>query len=116
MLVATSIVLCVTAAANAAIAIADLLRAEFVLANSAEVGVPQRWLPALAALKAAGAGGILLWFAHVPAIPVLAGVGLVAFYLTAIAVHVRTGVLHNLAFPSAYLALAVASLWLILAA
>ncbi|GLJ61032.1 membrane protein [Microbacterium barkeri] len=116
MLVATFIVLCVTAAANAAIAIADVLRAEFVLANSAEVGVPQRWLPALAALKAAGAAGILLWFTHVPVIPVLAGVGLVFFYLAAIAVHVRTGVLHNLAFPGAYLALAVASLWLILAA
>lgn len=116
MLVATSIVLCVTAAANAATAIADALRAEFVLANSAEVGVPQRWLPALAALKAAGAAGILLWFVHVPVIPALAGIGLVFFYLAAIAVHVRTGVLHNLAFPGAYLALAVASLWLILAA
>ncbi|MYS75892.1 DoxX family protein, partial [Streptomyces sp. SID5926] len=44
--------------ADAGIAVADLLRARFVLANSAEVGVPASWLPRLAGLKAAGAAGL----------------------------------------------------------
>jgi hypothetical protein len=37
--------------ASLAIAIADLRRAKFVLANSAELGVPQSWLRLLAALR-----------------------------------------------------------------
>jgi hypothetical protein len=36
-----------TAIVTAAIAVADLIPAGFVLANSAEVGVPRSWLPAL---------------------------------------------------------------------
>src|ERR1700753_1640840 len=35
-----------TALVTAAIAVADLIPAGFVLANSAEVGVPRSWLPA----------------------------------------------------------------------
>ncbi len=35
-----------TAAITAAIAVADFVPARFVLANSAEVGVPRSWLPA----------------------------------------------------------------------
>ncbi|MFC7471600.1 DoxX family protein [Actinomadura keratinilytica] len=49
-----------TAAVNIGMAAADLLGARFVLANSAEVGVPRSWLPRLAALKLAGAAGLLL--------------------------------------------------------
>ncbi|ETB53201.1 membrane protein, partial [Mycobacterium avium 10-5560] len=40
-----------TAAITAAIAVADFVPARFVLANSAEVGVPRSWLPALGAAK-----------------------------------------------------------------
>ena len=40
--------------------LADLAKAEFVLANSAEVGVPRSLLPLLAALKGAGAAGLLV--------------------------------------------------------
>ena len=58
-----------TIAANLAIAVADLTRARFVLANSAEVHVPQSWLPRLAALKVAGAVGLLVGLA----VPVIAG-------------------------------------------
>ncbi|WP_051941224.1 DoxX family protein [Phaeacidiphilus oryzae] len=101
--------------ANAGIAAADLARARFVLANSAEVGVPESWLPRLAALKAAGAGGLLLGLLGVPVVGTAAAIGLVLFYLGAMAAHLRARVLYNLAFPGLYLALAAAALALGLA-
>jgi hypothetical protein len=112
---ATAIVLAVTAAVNIGIAGADLARAEFVLANSAEVGVPDSWIPRLAALKGAGGLGLLLWFLHVPVLPALAAAGLVCFFVGAVVTHIRAGVFHNIAFPGLYLAVAIASLTLLLA-
>ena len=116
MYVATVIVLLVTAAANIGMAVADIARARFVLANSAEVGVPEAWLPGLAALKGAGGIGLLLWFAGLPVLPILAAAGLVCFFLGAVGAHIRSGVLYNIAFPGAYLALAAASLTLLVMA
>jgi hypothetical protein len=58
--VAYVVVTIIAIIANAAVAVADLSRAQFVLANSAEVGVPPSWLPLLGALKAAGAAGLLI--------------------------------------------------------
>ncbi|CAG7616259.1 DoxX family protein [Actinacidiphila bryophytorum] len=119
--VAYVVVTAVTIAANAAIAAADLARAGFVLANSAEVGVPQPWLPRLAALKAAGAAGLAVGLlgtdATYPAgaVGVAAAAGLVLFYAGALAAHTRARVFYNLAFPGGYFALAVASLVLALA-
>ncbi|MBA2806585.1 DoxX family protein [Streptomyces sp. KM273126] len=101
--------------ANAGIALADLLKAKFVLANSAEVGVPQSRLPWLAALKAAGAAGLLLGLMGVPFIGVAAAVGLVLFFIGAVAAHIRARVYYNIAFPGGYLALAAASLVLAVA-
>ncbi|MGA4844080.1 DoxX family protein [Streptomyces sp. G45] len=110
MLVAAVVVTVITIGANAAIAAADVARAGFVLANSAEVGVPPSWIPGLAALKAAGAAGLLLGLVGVPLVGVAAATGLVLFYVGALAAHVRARVFHNIAFPGTYLALAVASL------
>ncbi|MFD0199983.1 MULTISPECIES: DoxX family protein [Saccharothrix] len=101
--------------ANAGIAVADLLKAEFVLANSAEVHVPPAWLPVLGLLKGAGAVGLLLGLLGVPVVGVAAAIGLVAFFVGAVVAHVRAGVWHNIAFPGAFLALAAASLVLGLA-
>jgi DoxX-like family len=98
-----------TVAANLAIVVADLVRAKFVIANSAEVHVPQSWLPGLAALKGAGAAGLLVGIA-VPVIGVLAAAGLVLFFIGALVAHIRAGVFYNIAFPGLYLALAVATL------
>jgi len=114
MHIATSIVLVVTAVASIGIAAADFARAKFVLANSAEVHVPASWLPALAVLKGAGGIGILLWFANVPVLPVAAAIGLVCFFTGALGAHIRARVFYNIAFPGAYLALAAASLALLL--
>jgi hypothetical protein len=114
MHLATAVVLAITAAATIAIAVADVARAPFVLANSAEVHVPESWLPGLAALKAAGGVGLLLWFGGVPVLPIAAAVGLVCFFVGAITAHVRARVFYNIAFPGTYLALAVACLTLLL--
>ncbi|MEV5379088.1 DoxX family protein [Streptomyces nondiastaticus] len=110
MFIAYVIVTVVTIAANAGIAVADLMKAGFVLANAAEVGTPRSWIPPLAALKGAGAAGLLLGLLGVPFIGAAAATGLVLFYVGAIAVHVRARVYYNMAFPGGYLALSVASL------
>ncbi|TWF85653.1 DoxX family protein [Streptomyces capillispiralis] len=101
-----------TAAANIGIAAADLAGARFVLANSAQVGVPRSWLPRLAVLKLAGAAGLLLGLLDAALRPLAAAAacGLVLLYLGALAFHLRARVLHNLAFSGLYCATAVASL------
>ncbi|OLZ63035.1 hypothetical protein AV521_40255 [Streptomyces sp. IMTB 2501] len=99
-------VTCAAVLANAGIAAADLVKAPFVLANSAEVGVAPTWLPSLALLKAAGAAGLLLGLCGVRPLGIAAGAGLVLFYLGAMAAHVRARVFRNIAFPGFFLALA----------
>ncbi|MGY0058764.1 DoxX family protein [Streptomyces sp. LZ34] len=109
-----AVVTVVAIVANAGIAATDLAKAEFVLANSAEVGVPRAWIPWLAALKAAGAAGLLLGLLGVRFIGVAAAAGLVLFFVGAVGAHVRLRVFHNIAFPVGYLGLAVAALVLAL--
>lgn len=99
-----------TAVVTAAIAIADFVPARFVLANSAEVGVPRSWLPALGALKLAGAAGIAVGLLGLRELGIAAAAGLVLFFIGAVATHLRAHVLYNIAFPGAYLCLAGASL------
>ncbi|WET81869.1 DoxX family protein [Amycolatopsis sp. QT-25] len=105
----------VTIVINAGIAAADFARIPFVLKNSAEVDVPQSWIPPLASLKAAGAAGLLFGLLGVPYIGTAAAAGLVLFYVGAVLTHVRARVLYNIAFPTGFLALAVATLVLDLA-
>ncbi|MFC4333037.1 DoxX family protein [Streptomyces andamanensis] len=101
-----AVIAALTIAANAGVAAADLAGARFVRANAAEVGVRPPWIPVLAALKAAGALGLLAGLLGLWHLDVAAAAGLVLFYAGAVAVHLRTRVLHNIAFPSAFLALA----------
>lgn len=112
MFTAYVVVTIITIVANVGVAVADLVKADSVLANSAEVGVPRSWLPLLATLKIAGAAGLLLGLLGSHVIGVSAAIGLVAFFVGAMVAHLRARVLHNLAFPGAYLALAIASLTL----
>lgn len=114
MLAAYLVVTIVTILANAGIVVADLAKADFVLANSAEVGLPRSSLPLLATLKAAGATGLLLGLLGIDIIGIAAASGLTAFFVIAVAAHVRARVFYNIAFPGAYLALAIASLTLAL--
>jgi hypothetical protein len=113
--VAYVVVTIVTIIANAAAAVADLSRAQFVLANSAEVGVPPSWLPLLGALKAAGAAGLLIGLLGFRYLGIAAAIGLVLFFTGALIVHVRARVFYNLAFPGTYWLLATASLVLAIA-
>jgi hypothetical protein len=100
----------VTVVANAGMGIADLLRAPFVLANSAAVDVPARWVPVLGLLKIAGAAGLVAGLAGFTVLGVAAAVGLVLFFAGAVVVHLRARAIRTLAAPGVYLALAVASL------
>lgn len=104
-----------TAAVTAAIAIADFVPARFVLANSAQVGVPRSWLPALGALKLAGAAGIVVGLLGARELGIAAAAGLVLFFVGAVLTHVKARVLYNIAFPGAYLCLSATSLALMLA-
>ncbi|MFJ8825511.1 DoxX family protein [Streptomyces sp. NPDC102467] len=106
------VVTLLTAAINIGIAAADLAGARFVLANSAEVGVPPSWLPRLAVLKLAGAAGLLLslFDAALRPLGAAAACGLGLLYLGALTFHLRAHVLYNLAFPGFYFATAIASL------
>ncbi|TMQ91372.1 hypothetical protein ETD83_31235 [Actinomadura soli] len=74
----------------------------------------KHWAPVseTSALKAAGAAGLVLGLLGLDVIGIAAAAGLVAFFVGAVCLHLRTRVLHNIAFPGTYLALAVASLTL----
>jgi hypothetical protein len=113
--IAYLVVTIVTIIANTAVAIADLLHAESTLKTSAEVGVPRTWLRPLGALKAAGAGGLLLGLLGVPWIGVAAAIGLTLFFIGAVGFHIRARVFHNIAAPAGFLALAIATLVLTVA-
>jgi hypothetical protein len=104
-----------TAVVTAGIAIADLIPAGFVLANSAEVGVPRSWLPALGAAKLAGAAGLVAGLLGLRALGIAAAVGLVLFFVGAVVTHLRARVFYNIAFPGAYLGLSAAALALMAA-
>ena len=99
-----------TVAANLGIGIAGMSKARFVVANAKAVNVGASSVPLLGALKAAGAVGLLVGLAGIDIVGIAAGVGLVAFFVGAVVFHVRARALDTLAFPVAYLTLAVASL------
>jgi hypothetical protein len=99
-----------TALLNAGMAIGGVAKADFVVKNAVEVGVSPRWVPLLGALKGAGAIGLAMGLLGIPVIGTAAAAGLVVFFVGAVSAHVRAHVLYSIAFPSFFLALAVASL------
>ncbi|SEG64054.1 DoxX-like family protein [Nonomuraea solani] len=105
-----AIVTVLTIAINVWAALADVVRAKFVLANSSELGIAPSWIPLLAALKAVGAAGLLAGLLGVRPLGVAAAAGLVLFFAGALVVHTRARVFHNIAAPGIFFALAVASL------
>jgi DoxX-like protein len=80
-----------------------------VVATYTRVGVPEDRLDLLAWTLLAGAAGLLAGLAWHP-IGVAAGIGLVVYFLLAIAAHIRAGDARNLPVPVAIELLAVASL------
>ncbi|KRF20087.1 hypothetical protein ASG90_19205 [Nocardioides sp. Soil797] len=73
------------------------------------VGVPLRYLPVLAALEIAGAIGIVagLWLEP---LGIAAAAGLVAYFVGAVAGHLRVGDTKGVAMPVAPLVLSIAVL------
>jgi hypothetical protein len=104
-----------TAIVTGGIAVADFIPAGFVLANSAEVGVPRSWLRPLGAAKLAGVVGLVVGLLGLPALGIAAAVGLVLFFVGAVATHLKAHVLYNIAFPGVFLCPSAASLALMVA-
>jgi hypothetical protein len=115
MFTAFIIVTVLTAAANTCATIVDFRRPQWVPNNMSKWGGSHSWLVKLGALKAAGALGLLAGIG-VPLIGVAAAVGLVLFFVGAIAVVMRAGWYSHLPWPARYLFLAIGSLALRLAA
>ncbi|MFD3324698.1 DoxX family protein [Streptomyces sp. NPDC058701] len=106
MFIAYAVVGILLALTLTASAIFTLSRNDQVMANMRKVGVPEAWLPRLAALKAAGAAGLIagLWFAP---LGVAAAVGVTLYFIGAVIAHLRV---KDYAFaPAAVLTLAAAA-------
>jgi hypothetical protein len=103
------VVTVLAAAANTYAATVDFARADWVLANMSELGVPHSQLMPLGALKAAGALGLLVGIA-VPPIGVAAAVGLVLYFVGAVVTVVRARCYAQFPYPTVFLLLAVAAL------
>jgi DoxX-like family len=114
MFAAFIIITVLTIVANTYAAIVDFRRPQWVLDNMTEWKGSHSWLFTLGALKAAGALGLLMGIA-VPLIGIAAAVGVVLFFVGAIAVVLRAGWYSHLPWPVTYLLLAVGSLALRLA-
>jgi len=107
------VVTIVTAAVLTFSVSADYFLRERVVANMEWAGVPPSWLPKLAALRIAGAVGLLAGLA-MPALGVTAAVGIVLYFVAAIITHLRAR-WYDVSYPSVYLVLAASSLTLGLA-
>jgi hypothetical protein len=92
-------------------AVAVFLHATWVVQGLSDYGVPRSWWPWLATAKAAGAVGLLVGLL-VPAIGVLAGIGLVLYFVGAVVTVVRARSYSHVPFPLLYLAPVVAALTL----
>jgi DoxX-like protein len=110
-----AVIVAIAIVANGAMAVADLAAVRFVLANSAEVGVPRSWVPTLGLLKGAGAVGLLVGLLAFPPLGIAAAIGLIGFFVGAVITHIRADVFYNIAFPAAFLVLAVLALGAFLA-
>ncbi|MEU9419609.1 DoxX family protein [Streptomyces sp. NPDC051000] len=86
-----------------------LRRAQFVVDPLVEYGVPRSWWTPLGLAKVAGAAGLLVGLA-VPVVGVIAGIGLVLYFLGAVVTVLRARSYKTVVFPVLYLAPVVATL------
>lgn len=90
-------------------AYAVLTRAAWVVQPLASYGVPASWWPWLGVAKAAGALGLLAGL-FVPVIGILAGIGLVLYFVGAVVTVLSARSYATVAYPLLYLAPVVAAL------
>lgn len=96
-------------------AAAVFFRAKWVTEALTDYGVPRRWWPWLGIAKTAGAVGLLVGLV-VPAIGVLAAIGLVVYFTGAVVTVVRARCYSHIPYPLVYLAPVVAAMALKVAA
>jgi len=89
-------------------------RAKWVVEPLASYGVPRSWWLWLGLAKAAGSIGLLVGL-YVPVIGVLAGVGLVLYFIGAVVTIIRARSYVHIPFPLLYLTPVVGALALGLA-
>jgi hypothetical protein len=109
MFTAYVVVTLMAIAASTFVAIANFMRAKFVLTTAAKVGVPESWITTLGTLNAAAALGLLLGLVGVPLIGTAAAIGLILYFVAAIFTHLRARD-HSIGPAAAFLLLAVAAL------
>ena len=114
MFVATAIVSGLLAALLAFAAIRKISHRERVVRAYTRVGVPEDKLGYLAITLLAGAAGLILGLLWAP-IGVAAAIALIAYFIVAIAFHIRADDVEHLATPVAMASIAVAALLLRLA-
>jgi DoxX-like family len=90
-------------------AVSVFIRAKWVVGPLAEYGIPDSLVPWLGTAKAAGALGMLVGLV-VPVIGVLAGIGLVVYFIGAVATVIRARSYSHIPFPLLYLAPVVGAL------
>ncbi|MEN8650560.1 DoxX family protein [Streptomyces sp. 21So2-11] len=88
MFIAYAVVAGLLAAALLASATFTFNRQEQIVSSMTKLEVPDSWLPRLAALKAAGALGLLVGLVVVP-IGVAAAIGVVLYFIGALIFHLR---------------------------
>lgn len=109
MFVATAVVSLVLAAMLILAAVRKLGHSEPVVRSYRRVGVPESRLDQLAAVLLAGAAGLLAGLAWAP-VGIAAAIGVICYFLGAIAFHIRARDLRPLPMPILYEFLAVLAL------
>ena len=90
-------------------AVSVFARAKWVVEPLADYGVPRSWWPWLGSAKAAGSLGLLIGL-FVPVIGLVAGIGLVLYFLGAVITVLRARSYGHVPFPLIYVAPVVVSL------
>ena len=112
MFTAYVVVTVLAAVMNASAAYLDFNSADWIVDFMTRYGVPHSWLFLLAVLKAAGAVGLLVGIAF-PVIGSAAALGIVVYFVGALATVVRARCWSHIVFPLLFLLPAAASLVLL---
>ncbi|TQF68650.1 DoxX family protein [Rhodococcus spelaei] len=108
MFIAYAVVAVILALAVSGSAYADITRNQKLVEGLTGLGVPEAWIPRLGVVKLAGALGLLVGLA-IPAIGIAAAIGLILYFVSAVAAHLRAGD-HAIAPPAMLGLIAVAAL------
>ena len=114
MFIATATVCVLLAAALAYAAVRKLSHRPEVVQAYVRVGVPEEKLGYLAVILLAGAGGLVIGLYWAP-IGIAAAIGVICYFVLAVAAHIRADDLANLPTPAAIELFAIAALVLRLA-